>query len=237
VSGNRQIDWSARDDGDGLYADLERWLAIQDPDAVLRRGVELARDIIGLVRVSFYVRGQGRHFLWGTWGSDSRGAIVDEHHVLYATNELDTTPPDHEAARYSVFEDCLLVEHGTCRTDVAARGWVTRTPIRYGQSVIGLMFNDAGPGQAAFDEVKQAQAAILCSLLGAALGPLAGAHEVGAVTTDGRNRLRLDCVAFLMASGGTCLADAAIAAGFASQAEFQRVSRMFRRTGALRPDA
>ena len=43
-----------------------------------------------------------------------------------------------------------------------------------------------------------------------------------------RNRTRLDRVAFLIAQGGTNLAEAAVAAGFKSYAQFQQVSRTFR---------
>jgi len=43
-----------------------------------------------------------------------------------------------------------------------------------------------------------------------------------------RNRMRLDRLAFLIAKGRTTLAEAAVAAGFASYAQFQQVSRTFR---------
>jgi transcriptional regulator GlxA family with amidase domain len=139
-----------------------------------------------------------------------------------------------------------------------------------------MMFNDAGPSYAAFDEAKQARAAILCSVLGAALGSLARARSaktdrlpmhrhvmatvamlaqdpgvgvnqiarqlavsarsltrlfeatLGLSLGEYRNRVRLDRVALLIAKGHTSLRDAAIAAGFASYAQFQQISRMFR---------
>ena len=43
-----------------------------------------------------------------------------------------------------------------------------------------------------------------------------------------RNRVRLDRVALLIAKGHTSLPDAAVAAGFASYAQFRQISRMFR---------
>jgi hypothetical protein len=215
-------------------------LTIEEPDALIRRAVELARDTIGLVRVSIYVRDQGQHYMRGTWASDCRGDILDEHHVMYATTKIDETfVRDGESAQYSVFDDCLIVDHGLPGTAAASRAWVTSTPIRYGKAVIGLMVNDAGPSCAAFDEAKQARAAILCSLLGTALGSLAGRQELGTVTagrlpTHRLDRLRLDRVAFLIANGRTSLADAAIAAGFETHEQFQRVSKAFRRSLRVR---
>jgi AraC-like DNA-binding protein len=262
----------ARGDLEALYSELAELLAIGDPDAIVRRAVELARDIVRLVRVSIYLRTESKHFMTGTWASDSEGAISDEHHVMYATNEIDATfIPDEKGAQYSVF-------------DVETRGWVTCTPIRCGPAVIGVMFNDAGPSRAAFDEAKQAHAAILCSMLGTALGSLARAAKVRTATRarfpahhlvmatvamlvrdpgigldqiagqlgvglrrlswifkttlgvslpDYRNRLRLDRVAFLVAKENISVADAAIAAGFASHAQFQIVSKTLRWTGIL----
>jgi AraC-like DNA-binding protein len=169
---------SANADGpdslDPLLLALDQLLAIESSDAIIRRAIELARDQIGLVRVSIYVIDRCRHLMLGTWGSDASGAILDEHHVMYALSGLDRAAfrPDLEGAPYTVFEGCLMLEHGTRQTEVASPGWVTCTPVGCGEHVTGMMFNDAGPSYAAFDEAKQAKAAILCSVLGAALGSL-----------------------------------------------------------------
>ena len=263
---------------DPLLLAFDQLLAIESSDAVIRRAIELARDRIGLVRVSIYVIDRCRHLMLGTWGSDSSGAILDEHHVMYAVSGLERTAfrPCLDGSPYTVFEGCLIVEHGSQRTEVANPGWVTCTPIGWGERVIGMMLNDAGPFSLAFDDAKQAKAAILCSVLSAALGSL---DRAGSITTDRlsihrlvmatvsmlaqdpgvhvseiaeqlavssrrltrlfeatlgvslgeyRNRVRLDRVALLLARGSTTLPDAAIAAGFASYAQFQHVARMFR---------
>jgi AraC-like DNA-binding protein len=274
---------AANDDLGPLLSALEQLLTTENADALLRQAVELARDTIGLVRVSIYVLDQCRHLMLGTWGSDSRGALIDEHHVMYAMRSKDQeafqSGEEGEGVPYRVFEDCLIVEHRPRGTKVVGRGWVTCTPLLCNQDVIGMMFNDAGPSDAAFDEGKQAQAAILCSLLGTALGSLPGAREVETGGTDRlpvhrlvmasvamlaqdpgvradqiarqlavnplilkrlfeatlgvslaeyRNRLRLDRFAFLMAKGRRSLSDAAVAAGFASFAQFQQVALRFR---------
>jgi len=164
---------------DPLLLALDELLAIESSDAIIRRAIELARAQIGLVRVSIYVIDRCRHLMLGTWGPDSSGAFLDEHHVMYAMCGLDRAAfrPDLEGAPYAVFEGCLIVEQQSRRTKVASPGWVSCTPIGCGENVTGMMFNDAGPSYAAFDEAKQAKAAILCSVLGAALGSLARARS------------------------------------------------------------
>ena len=168
---------------DPLLLAFDQLLAIESSDAIIRRAIELARDRIGLVRVSIHVFDRCRHLMLGTWGSDSSGAILDEHHVMFAVSGLARTAfrPYLEGAPYTVFEGCLIVEHGSRRTEVANPGWVTCTPIGWGEHVIGMMLNDAGPFSFAFDDAKQAKAAILCSVLSAALGSLARA---GSIRTD-----------------------------------------------------
>jgi AraC-like DNA-binding protein len=73
-----------------------------------------------------------------------------------------------------VFENCPIIEHHKGETRIAGRGWVAKTPIRSRGAAIGMMFNDAGLTGGPVDEAKQAQAAILCMMLGLMLDPLRG---------------------------------------------------------------
>ena len=72
-----------------------------------------------------------------------------------------------------------------------------------------MMFNDAGPSYVAFDQEKQAQAAILCSLLGAAFGSLAGTRSATARRTTRlpTHRLVMATVAALAQDPGIRLDD------------------------------
>jgi AraC-like DNA-binding protein len=162
---------------EALFSAVDQLLTIEDADAIVLRAIELARDQIGLVRVSIYVADGCRHLMLGTWGSDSTGAIVDEHHVMYAMSgpDREAFAPDEAGAPYAVVEDRVVVEHQSRRRKIAHRGWITCTPIRCGQEVIGMAFNDAGPSHADFDETKQAEMTMLCSVLGPALASLARA--------------------------------------------------------------
>jgi AraC-like DNA-binding protein len=160
-----------------LLSAIDEVLALDDPDAILRRAAELARTRIGLARVGVFLLDRSRDLMLGTWGSDLDGRIIDEHDIMYAV-----TATDREAVRrarergahFTVFDDCPIVEHRKGQTQVSGRGWVACTPILSVRATISMMYNDAGLSGAAVDDVKQAHAAILCSLLGAILDPVRG---------------------------------------------------------------
>jgi AraC-like DNA-binding protein len=130
-------------------------LAIEDSDAIARKAVELARERIGLLRVSIWLHDRSRNLMLGTWGSDLGGEIVDEHQFMYATGD-----PEREAFRraveegapFTVFEDSPIIEYPGGKTRVAGRGWVACTPIRSARMIIGVMFNDTGLSGAPVDE-------------------------------------------------------------------------------------
>jgi AraC-like DNA-binding protein len=162
-----------------LLAAFDEIRSLEDPDAIIRRAVELARKRIGLARAGIFLYDRARDLMLGTWGSDLAGRLVDEHQIMYAVSD-----PDREAFRraeedgehFTVFDGCPILEHRGGETLVNGRGWTAWTPILAPHARIGMLFNDAGPGGAPFDAAKQARAAILCSFLGTVLDPLRGAQ-------------------------------------------------------------
>ena len=68
-----------------LLSAFDEILALEDPDAILRRAVELARERIGLARAAIFLLDRARNLMLGTWGSDLNGALVDEHQIMYAS--------------------------------------------------------------------------------------------------------------------------------------------------------
>lgn len=131
-----------------------------------------------MVRVSIFLAEPFDDLLSGTYASDSEGALVDERNVLYALGKTDrrALSRDRQGAACTVFDNCLLVEHRRNGTQVAARGWVACTPVRRGHDLVGLVFNDAGPSRAPYDDVKQTKLAMLCSIIGAVIGSAKGAR-------------------------------------------------------------
>jgi AraC-like DNA-binding protein len=165
-----------------LLSAFDEILALDDPDVILRRAVELARERIGLARVGVFLLDRGRNLMLGTWGTDMHGALVDEHNIMYDVSDTDREAFrrfDEEAAHFTVFEDCPIVEHRKGETVVVGRGWVACTPIRSARARIGILFNDTGLSGEPVDEAKQTHAAILCSLLGTVLDPVRGSPGRG----------------------------------------------------------
>ena len=181
----------------GTLADLlsafDEILALDDQDAILRRAVEIGQQRIGLDRVGIFLVDRQRNLMLGTWGTDLRGRIVDERHIMYDVGETDREAfrrSEQQGAHFTVFDNCPIVEHSAGETRVAGRGWVACTPIRSARAPIGILFNDSGLSGRPVDDVKQAHAALLCSLLGTVLDPVRGLIVGGApAKADAYDRL------------------------------------------------
>jgi AraC-like DNA-binding protein len=170
---------------DGLepvFSAFAALLRLNEADAIVRRAIELARDQIGLVCASLYLAAERRDLMLGTWSSDSSGTILDEHRVVcqISSSDLETALAEGEGDPYTVFDDYLIVEHRPGAANVAYRGWIACTPIACGEWFIGMMLNDAGASHAPVDRTKQAQLAMLCTLLATTLASLAATHPLQA---------------------------------------------------------
>ncbi|HMF41257.1 MAG TPA: helix-turn-helix transcriptional regulator [Polyangia bacterium] len=190
----RVVDRSVHGRLASLLSAFDEILPIEEPDAILRRAVELAIERIGLKRAGIFLLDRQRSAMLGTWGTDLGGAIVDEHHIMYDVSDTDREAfrrAEEEGAHFTVFENCPIVEHHQGETRVVGRGWVTCTPIRSTRAPIGIMFNDTALSGEPVDEAKQAHAAILCSLLGTILDPVRGSLGHGPTTPDESSSRRL----------------------------------------------
>jgi len=177
-----------------LLSAFDEILALDDPDAILKRAAELALERIGLRRAGIFLLDRHRNAMLGTWGTDISGAIVDEHHIMYDVSDTDREAfrrAEEEGAHFTVFENCPIVEHHRGETRVIGRGWVACTPIRSTRAPIGMLFNDTGVSGQPVDEAKQAHAAILCSLLGTILDPTRGPLGHGAPAAEESSARRL----------------------------------------------
>jgi AraC-like DNA-binding protein len=171
-----------------LLAAFDEVLALDDPDAILKHAVEIARQRIGLDRVGIFLVDRQRKMMLGTWGTDLLGRLNDERQIMYEIGPIDREAfrrSEQDGARFTVFDNCPIVEHSASETCVAGRGWVVATPIRSARASIGILFNDAGLSGRALDAVKQAHTAFLCSLLGTVLDPMRRVLASSAATRVG----------------------------------------------------
>lgn len=168
---------SAQAELGSILSACDELLTLDDPDLILRRAVEIARERIGLERVGLFLLDKSRQLMLGTWGTDLQGRIIDEHHVMYEVgqNDLDVFQrAAHENIPFTVIDNCPIVVHLEDETQVVGRGWVACTPIRSARSNIGMLFNDVGLSGQPVNELKQTRAVMLCWLLGTLLDPSLG---------------------------------------------------------------
>ncbi len=223
------VDRSARGKLAMLLEAFDEIHALDDPNLMLRRAIELARDRIGLQRAGIFVLDRSHNLMLGTWGMDLKGNVVDEHHLMYDLSETDREAfrrSEEEAAHFTVFENCPIVEHHQGETRIAGRGWVACTPIRSTRAAVGIMFNDAALTDAPVDEAKQAHAAILCSLLGTMLDPMRGSLSSGAGGPGESPGHRLVASTVGMLAKDPAMGGKEIAAGL--DISLSRLSRVFK---------
>jgi AraC-like DNA-binding protein len=193
----RRIDWPiiVRDDGPTpkwisphapsesvvLISALSDLLKLGDRDALLKRAVELTLEVVGLVRAGVYLYDEQLDLMLGTWGTDLRGKIIDEHHAMFTLGEEGHKAFDRAIAgraHWTVVEDCPIIDNLPSETRVVGRGWAVCTPIFVGDRPIGAMYSDAGMTGSAIDPRRQANAAILCAILGIRLDALGGSGKL-----------------------------------------------------------
>jgi AraC-like DNA-binding protein len=212
-----------------LLAAFDEILALEETDAILRRAVELAIERIGLKRVGIFLLDRQRNAMLGTWGTDIAGTIVDEHHIMYDVSDTEKEAfrrAEEQGAHFTVFENCPIVEHHKGETRVIGRGWVACTPIRSTRAPIGMMFNDTGVSGEPADEVKQAHAAILCSLLGTILDPVRGSLGHAPATSEESASRRLLTATVAMLAKDPAMGGKEIAAKL--ELSLSRLARVFK---------
>ena len=212
-----------------LLAAFDEILALEETDAILRRAVELAIERIGLKRVGIFLLDRQRNAMLGTWGTDIAGAIVDEHNIMYDVSDTEKEAfrrAEEQGAHFTVFENCPIVEHHKGETRVIGRGWVACTPIRSTRAPIGMMFNDTAVSGEPADEVKQAHAAILCSLLGTILDPVRGSLGHAPATNEESASRRLLTATVAMLAKDPAMGGKEIAAKL--ELSLSRLARVFK---------
>jgi AraC-like DNA-binding protein len=148
-----------------------------DADEMLRVAAGLARDVIGLERVAFYLRDPSTERLMfrGSWGTGADGATRSEHgsfHELSVRDALalqnlrDSGMPALCRSRSSWFASLSArrSDEAGAEQPPADEGWVMVTPLFAASHLVGVMYNDVLRPQAG-EPGKQAAAAVLCGMV------------------------------------------------------------------------
>lgn len=143
--------------------------ACTDADEMLRVATGLARDVIGLERVAFYMRDPSaeRLLFRGTWGMGSDGATRGEHSSYHELSIRDGLALQHlresgMPALCRARADWFSPE--AAREQATPDGWVMVTPLFAAGHLVGVMYNAAARPQGG-EPGKQAAAAVLCGMV------------------------------------------------------------------------
>jgi AraC-like DNA-binding protein len=140
----------------------------RDIDTIARRGVELARDRLGLERIALFLLSDDDQ-LYGTFGTGTMGETTDERDIVFALGDSHRDAMSRSLAgvsRWLVLRDVPLLAQVKGRTAVIGHGWNALTPVRSRNGTAGLFTNDAALSGSPVDDSKQVQLAVLATILG-----------------------------------------------------------------------
>ena len=159
----------ARSELAGLLKSLADLFSVRHPDDLIKRAVELALHPIGVVRAGIYLYDERLDLMLGTWGTDLRRRVVDEHQAMFRLNDGGRRVLARALsgeAMWGVVDNSPIIVNEAKTTRVVGRGWVVCTPICSARRALGMLYSDAGLTRARIDPAKQARLAALCSLVG-----------------------------------------------------------------------
>jgi len=165
----------ARSDVVSLVRDFASLFRARHPDDLAKRTVELALSAAGLVRAGLYFYDDRLELMVGTWGTDLRRKVVDEHYAMFRVDDAGRGVFARAAAGdalWTVVQDNPIIVNAENSTRVVGRGWAVCTPICAAGRVLGALYNDPGLTRARVEPRKQANAALLCALAGLLLAEM-----------------------------------------------------------------
>ncbi len=145
---------------------VDQLLACEDVDSLCKAAVEQARERLGLDRCGMHLLEGGK--AQGTWGTDSHGQTIDEHHRLIDPRPEVTVPVDDsdaETGRWSVVGPNTVQEVVDGEEVAVEVPWRVATPIQTEHRRIGTFFNDSTISGANLDVNKQHILEAFCAFL------------------------------------------------------------------------
>lgn len=155
-------------DTPSVLSAADELLSYRDLETIARRSVEVARDRLGLERVALFILG-GDEQLYGSFGTGMMGETTDERDIVFSPGDAHRDAISRllsGTGRWLVLEAVPLVTQREGRTEVIGTGWNALTPIRSRDQMIGLFANDSALSHSVLDDTKQAELAVLATILG-----------------------------------------------------------------------
>ncbi len=156
----------------GAIAKFAVLFELDSLEDALKETVALAIGPAGLIRAGLYLYDEPADLMLGTWGTALNGEIVDEHHAMFEAGPEGRRVFERALAGeayWTLVENVPIIDQRGQTTTVVGQGWAACTPVLAGNRRLGMLYNDAGLTGARVDEAAQERAAVLCTLLGAAL--------------------------------------------------------------------
>lgn len=147
--------------------------AHSDFATLLRRGVELLREAIGLERAAIFLLQHDRHLV-GTFGTGGRGETTDERHIAFELGHSHReafTLCNQGLAHWSRFPRVPLFAQSGDQTVVVRTGENVIVPIPTNNGCVGLIACDWGLSGANADTEALVRAAVFARVLGPLLVP------------------------------------------------------------------
>lgn len=139
-----------------------------DADQMLRVATELARDVIGLSRVAFYIRDPSaeRLLFRGSWATGPSGVSHGDHDSVREISVRDglTLQNLRESGSPALCRPRSSWFSSDVAPDAPDEEWIMVTPLFAAGHLVGMMCNEAPRGQLP-EPGKQAAAAVLCGMV------------------------------------------------------------------------
>jgi signal transduction histidine kinase/ActR/RegA family two-component response regulator len=151
---------------------VKELLPLQDLDSLLRRGVELARQKLGVERCSLWLLDFDGVTLRGTYGTDMQGETTDEHgsHFKVAELENDLPRPLAELDGWTVKTNGKRISWTEFGEQDNGEGWNSVIPVHGPDGQVGCLFQDAAITNRPLDPHQHDLMTVYCSLLGQIAG-------------------------------------------------------------------
>ncbi|MFH0953728.1 MAG: PAS domain S-box protein [Verrucomicrobiota bacterium] len=164
-AGKRQEEISAR--LRGIVEAAEELIRCGSLDELYRRGVELAREKLGLERCAIFV--EEGDSVRGTFGTNLRGETTDERAHLFSKHTFWFEvfgPQRAESPPWSFVGDKKLYEWDGRATAVIGESWVVKTPLVAADGgSVAVFSNDAAITRGSCDPARQDLLAVYSSVL------------------------------------------------------------------------